>query len=107
MKIYKQEGCKYFSLGEVPFVTPAAMKEIDNKISIKRSTQQSLVFTIGHLIRYAFNYKGLFDFKNKFNPEWKPIYICAAPKLQFSALVDLFCETGYLELSRSELKQMF
>ncbi len=107
MNIYKQEGYKYFSLGEVPFVTPKGMKAINNGVNIKQSTQQCLVFTIGHLIRYAFNYKGLFDFKNKFNPKWKPVYICAAPKVQFSALIDLFCETGYLELSRSELKQLF
>ena len=107
MKIYRREGYKNFSLGEVPFISPKEMKEDKFNNRIKLLTQQFLVFRIGRLIRYAFNYKGLYDFKNKFNPEWRPVYICAAPKIRFSSLIDLFCETGYLELSRSELKQLF
>ncbi len=103
MNIYKQEGYKYFSLGEVPFVTPKGMEEVEIEKSIKQSAQQYIVFKTGHLIRYAFNYQGLFDFKNKFNPLWKPVYICSAPKLRFRALADMFYETGYLELSFSEL----
>ena len=101
MHIYRDEGYKYFSLGEVPFISPQGMDEVINT-KVKRSTQEYLIFKAGRLLRYAFNYKGLFEFKNKFTPEWKPVYICAAPKLQFRALMDLFCETGYLELSCSE-----
>ena len=103
MSIYREEGFKYFSLGEVPFISPETMDATKIDTSIKQTSQESLFFIAGRLLKYAFNYKGLFDFKNKFNPEWKPVYICAAPKLQFRALLDLFCETGYLELSRSEL----
>lgn len=102
MKTYRDESYKYFSLGEVPFISPQGMEEVIGT-KVKRSTQEYLIFKAGRILRYAFNYQGLFDFKNKFNPEWKPVYICAAPKLQFRALLDLFCETGYLKLSRSEL----
>ena len=101
MNIYRDEGYKHFSLGEVPFVSPDGMEKIAT--TPKRFVQEALVYKVGHLIRYAFNYKGLFDFKNKFNPEWKPVYICATPKLKFRSLLDLFCESGYLKLSRSEL----
>ncbi len=103
MITYRDEGYKYFSLGEVPFVSPQGMIRADLGTKIKQSAQEQLTFKIGRFLRYAFNYNGLFDFKDKFNPEWRPVYICAAPKLQFRALLDLFCETGYLELSRSEL----
>ena len=101
MKRYRDECYKSFSLGEVPFVSPAGIEEITP--SIKRIAQENLVFKIGHLIRYAFDYKGLYDFKNKFNPTWKPVYLCATPKLKFRSLLDLFCETGCLKLSSSEL----
>ena len=103
MKILKDEGYKQLSLGEVPFVTPEAMEENNVEITIKKSLQEHLLFKSGHLLQYAFNYKGLFDFKNKFDPTWRPVYICATPKLPFVSLFDLFYKTGYFRLSRKEL----
>lgn len=103
MKILKLEGRKSLSLGEVPFVTPDSMEICEIDTSIKRSIQESLLFKSGHLLKYAFNYKGLYDFKNKFNPEWKPVYICSSPKVSFLSLIDIFFKTGYFELSRKEL----
>jgi len=107
MNIFKDEGFKFFSLGEVPFVTPEKMEENNFGSSIKRSLQEYLLFKSGHVLKYAFNYKGLFDFKNKFDPTWEPIYICATPKLPFISLIDLFYKTGYLDLSCSELTTNF
>ncbi len=107
MNIFKDEGFKFFSLGEVPFVTPEKMEENNFVSSIKRSLQEYLLFKSGHVLKYAFNYKGLFDFKNKFDPTWEPIYICATPKLPFISLIDLFYKTGYLNLSCSELTTNF
>ncbi|GJM16226.1 MAG: hypothetical protein DHS20C13_15530 [Thermodesulfobacteriota bacterium] len=100
MNIFKDEGYKHFSLGEVPFVTPKEMKKTNIDTN---SLQENLLFKSGHILRYAFNYKGLFDFKNKFNPKWEPVYICATPKLPFLSLIDLFYKTGYFRLSRKEL----
>jgi lysylphosphatidylglycerol synthetase-like protein (DUF2156 family) len=107
MNIFKDEGFKFFSLGEVPFVTPEKMEENNFGSNIKRSLQEYLLFKSGHVLKYAFNYKGLFDFKNKFDPKWEPIYICATPKLPFISLIDLFYKTGYLDLSCSELTTNF
>ena len=107
LNIFKDEGFKFFSLGEVPFVTPEKMEENNFGSSIKRSLQEYLLFKSGHVLKYAFNYKGLFDFKNKFDPTWEPIYICATPKLPFISLIDLFYKTGYLDLSCSELTTNF
>jgi lysylphosphatidylglycerol synthetase-like protein (DUF2156 family) len=103
MNVLRDEGFKHFSLGEVPFVSPEGMKDGCLGVSLKQSLQESFLFKAGHILRFAYNYKGLFDFKNKFDPEWKPVYICATPKLPFFSLIDLFCKTGYLDLSRSEL----
>lgn len=107
MHILKEEGYKKFSLGEVPFVTPASMDYINYNESFLRSLQEFLLFKSGHLLRYAFNYRGLFDFKNKFNPDWQPVYICTSSKAPFLSLIDLFYKTGYLELSRKELVSSF
>lgn len=98
----RSEGYKHFSLGEVPFVTPESREENNFGLSVKRSLQEFILFKSGHLLQYAFNYKGLFDFKNKFNPTWEPVYICATPTLPFVSLIDLFYKTGYFNLSRSE-----
>ena len=103
MNILRDEGLKHFSLGEVPFVSPEGMEESGFGVTLKQSIQESFLFNTGHLLRFAYNYKGLFDFKNKFDPEWKPVYICATPKLPFLSLIDLFCKTGYFDLLRSQL----
>lgn len=103
MNIFKYEGFRHFSLGEVPFVTPTSMEICNIAPSIKRSVQESLLFKSGHLLKYAFNYEGLYNFKNKFSPKWEPVYICSSPRLSFLSLIDLFLKTGYFELSRKEL----
>lgn len=107
MNILKDEGCKFFSLGEVPFVTSELIKNYSLESSMKRSLQEYMLFKSGHVLRYAFNYEGLFNFKNKFNPTWKPVYICATPRLPFLCLIDLFYKSGYMNLSRSELTATF
>ena len=107
MNIMKKEGYKKFSLGEVPFVTPPSMDCVNLDSSILRSLQEILLFKSGHFLRYAFNYRGLFDFKNKFNPDWQPVYICTSSKAPTLCLVDLFYKTGYFELSRKELISNF
>lgn len=100
MNIYRDEGFQAFSLGEVPFITPEDMKEtnIDTK-----TLQEHLLFKSGHFLKYAFNYQGLFDFKNKFNPDWEPVYICTSSSIPLLSLLDIFYKTGYFKLSQSGL----
>lgn len=67
----KENGYRYFSLGMAPLsgFEKRQFSPIWNKIG-------SFVFTHGE---HFYNYKGLRDFKEKFNPVWTPKYI-ALPK---------------------------
>ena len=75
----KNEGIKYWSLGAVPFV------DFDSKLF---SLSWFINFT-GRRIKFAYNYKGLFNFKNKFNPIWEPYYICYKNKLKIMQIFKL------------------
>ncbi|MEQ9618503.1 MAG: phosphatidylglycerol lysyltransferase domain-containing protein [Deltaproteobacteria bacterium] len=101
MNILREDGYEEFSLGEVPFITPRALGSHIGSSS--DSLKQKMLFRAGRALKFAFDYKGLFRFKNKFNPEWRPVYVCANPELSLLALADLFIVSRYLELSRSEL----
>lgn len=101
MNILRDEGYEKFSLGEVPFVTPQNMDSV--KVSSTSSVKEMMLFKSGRILKFAFDYAGLFRFKNKFHPEWEPLYICANPKLTYSALADIFFVSRYFDLSRSEL----
>ncbi len=73
----KKEKFKIWSLGEVPYIiygSPIFSKEF-------------IINFAGRKMRFAYNYKGLYNFKNKFNPIWKEIYICSKPKLKLMTIV--------------------
>lgn len=78
----KENGYRYFSLGMAPLsgFEKRQFSPVWNKIG-------SFVFTHGE---HFYNYKGLRDFKEKFNPIWSPKYI-ALPKglKQVFALKDI------------------
>jgi lysylphosphatidylglycerol synthetase-like protein (DUF2156 family) len=74
--LLKNEGYKKWSLGEVPYViygSPVFSKEF-------------LINFTGRRTRFAYDYLGLYNFKNKFDPEWNDIYICSKPKLKLRTL---------------------
>ena len=85
----KKEGGDYLSLGEAPFFY------IEKPAGIKAN----LLKWVGRSLRFAYNYHGLFRFKNKFEPLWQPVYLCGYPKIPFSLLVDLFWQTRLLHLT--------
>ncbi len=62
----KNEGAKSWSLGDVPYIV------YNSKIFSK----EFLINFTGRRLRYAYNYLGLYNFKNKFNPDWYDSYIC-------------------------------
>lgn len=64
--ILKSEGAESWSLGDVPYIV------YDSKFLSK---EYWINFT-GRRLRYAYNYLGLYNFKNKFNPYWYDSYIC-------------------------------
>lgn len=67
----KNEGFDYWSLGAVPFIDYES-----NFLS-----PSWLFNSIGRKIKFAYNYKGLFNFKNKFNPIWQPYFLCYKKRL--------------------------
>jgi glycosyltransferase 2 family protein len=90
---FKEEGFNYWSLGDVPFIVKPK-----HKIS-----REYLVNFLGRRLKFAYNYSGLFKFKNKFNPIWSDVYICSKQKLNLSALLFLTSKSNLTKLVLSGL----
>ncbi len=91
----KAEGVREFSLGEVPFVK----MDFENKVV-------NILFSVMRpIISLSYSYKGLFFFKNKFSPEWKPIYLCANSNIKLIDLFILSLRTNFLNLIVYNLKE--
>jgi len=85
------------SLGEVPFHHDEA--------SVNWKSQS--INSAGRMFKFAYNYPGLFHFKNKFSPHWQPVYLCAKPRLILPIMLDLFIQTCYAKLAGYKLLAMF
>ncbi|MCW8849336.1 MAG: DUF2156 domain-containing protein [Melioribacteraceae bacterium] len=92
----KLNGYKYLSLGEVPFAKSSGMK---------RNFRISTFFRIGDLINFAYNHKGLYHFKNKFNPIWSEVYLCVSNKVNFKHILFLFFHSNLHKLLLYKLFQ--
>ena len=84
----KMEDYEYWSLGGVPFTV----------YEDTLFTKEGLINFIGRKLRFAYNYKGLFFFKNKFNPVWIDYYFCVKPKLTVSILLKVLFRTNLHKL---------
>ncbi len=85
----KEENYRFWSLGEVPFVGINSRGGNMKEKLIKSGTP---------LFTYAYNYKTLYAFKNKFAPLWEKIYICGYPKITYRTLWDIFIKSNFLHL---------
>ena len=85
----KSSEYKFLSLGEVPFAK--SFKRNNNFLS-------SIVFKMGGFLNFAYNHNGLYNFKNKFNPNWTEIYICASKKVGIKHLFFLFINSNFHKL---------
>lgn len=104
IRVLGEGGYRELSLGEVPFVRPP---EPAAEAAGIQSLKERLLFGSGHFLRFAYNYKSLFRFKDKFDPAWRPVYMCGGRSVSFRALADVFIKTGYCSLSGSELVSGF
>ncbi len=86
----KDSGYREWGLGEVPFLVDSGELDCFSKAF--------LINKIGQLIKFAYNYKGLFHFKNKFNPRWDNAFICAKPNLRLCHLFFLAIKSNLLHL---------
>jgi len=94
----KTKNIKELSLGEVPFVLKDNNKTDNFKIF--------LAVKLGSLFKFAYNYKGLYNFKNKFNPRWEFVYLSVKPKLKIKHLVFLFLQSNLHNLILYQTKEI-
>ncbi|MGV3527065.1 MAG: phosphatidylglycerol lysyltransferase domain-containing protein [Candidatus Sericytochromatia bacterium] len=76
----RDEGQRYWSLGEVPFyplVPPSDLKT------------QALT-QVGQGIDFAYSAAGLYRFKQKFQPLWRPVALYGTPGLPWHVLAGMF-----------------
>jgi glycosyltransferase 2 family protein len=100
MSTLKDQGYTHLSLGEVPFITGYASRT-DPELS--GTYAKEFVFRSKHLLKHSFDYKGLYCFKNKFSPEWKPVYLAAKPGISWRLLMDLYIQSRFIDLSLFKL----
>ncbi|HEY52084.1 MAG TPA: DUF2156 domain-containing protein [Caldilineae bacterium] len=98
----KKEGGRdkgRWSLGMVPFLSisdPLLEQSCKNAFSLP--CRNELMLKVGRLLHFSFNYEGLFRFKDKFSPEWRPLYLCGKPTLPWRVLIDLSIKSRHLHL---------
>ncbi len=87
----RSEGCQTLSLNEAPF----------RHLEPHLRPLEWLITLAGRQMAAVYDADGLYRFKAKFAPHWRPVYLCARPCLPLLALVDLFTVSGCLELAAS------
>lgn len=90
----KDSRFKYFSLGEVPFV-------INNT---ERSLKTITLRLAGKFFSFAYNFEGLYNFKNKFNPVWNDLAICSSKKIRLFDFFMVAYRSNFLSLAAYKLK---
>lgn len=90
------EGITELSLGEAPFI-------LDNTDKEPHTRLERLLISIAASYKHAYNYQGLYNFKNKFNPAWRPVRICAGSGVKLTPLLlaELSFASGVTELVAS------
>ena len=88
--ILMEERFSEFSLGEVPFVA---------KDKRHLFSKTNMLQFIGSKFRFAYNYNGLFHFKNKFATRWDDVFICSNSKLKFLDLFRIARKSNLLALT--------
>ena len=87
-KKLKSEGARTWSLGDVPYVV------YNSKIFSK----EFIINFTGRKLRFAYNYLGLYNFKNKFKPEWYDSLICTNSPCPFFALIKIARVSNLIKL---------
>ena len=88
----REEGFSEWSLGEVPFYHLGQKKNGGFRV-------EEVVMTLtAEFGRNAYDFRGLFYFKNKFGPEWRDIYLYSTRGISLFTLADLAIKTRYTEL---------
>lgn len=89
------ERARYWSLGEVPFTVSS------EHMTLKANMLQY----VGKRMGFVYQSQGLFHFKNKFQPQWRPLYLYGYPRISWGMLLDLFVASNCHRLVWNGLKQ--
>ena len=87
-KKLRSEGNEYWTLGAVPFTIYGS----------SFLSKEYVINVTGRFMKFAYNYRGLFNFKNKFNPIWADYYICIRPFFDPGAMIGILIKSNLLKL---------
>jgi len=90
----KDEGYLKWSLGDVPFTI----------YNSRFFSKEFLINFTGRKLQFAYNYLGLYNFKNKFNPNWNNIYVCCNSKICLLSFLKISSISNLLKLIYIKLK---
>ncbi len=93
MQRLKAEGVAEADLCMVPFVNCDEPVSGDHWLSRK-----AIGFTGKHL-NWIYDSQGLFHFKSRFRPEFRPLYVCSHPAIDLAAIHYIVAECGFLKIS--------
>jgi lysylphosphatidylglycerol synthetase-like protein (DUF2156 family) len=88
-RILRDERYEYWSLGAVPFII----------YNSRFLSKEQIINVSGRLMKFAYNYKGLYHFKNKFNPIWVDYYFVIRPSFNPAALLEILIKSNLLKLA--------
>jgi len=77
------EGMREWSLGEVPF--RLLREQPPNELN----SLEQMMALIASLWQHAYDFEGLYRFKNKFRPEWRPVSLCSSRSITPLLLANL------------------
>lgn len=84
----KSENAKTWSLGDVPYI-------IYNSRIFSR---EFIINFTGRKLRFAYNYLGLYNFKNKFSPVWCDSFICTNSRYPILSLIKIALVSNLIKL---------
>lgn len=85
-----RDGYQTLSLGEVPFFFPEGFSP---------GARAGFIAAGGRRLSRIYNARGLHHFKNKFHPQWQPVYICGKPKVSWLHLVEMAWHSRFVHLA--------
>jgi hypothetical protein len=95
----RAEGGQWLSLGTVPFViAPDPLHRDACRQPWHPACRGRFIARAGRLLRFGYDYRGLYQFKAKFGPDWRPLYLCGWPDLPWRILPDLSWASRHLHL---------
>lgn len=100
------EGWLQWSLGGVPFALAHDLSGAEQILPAGwlPPKKSNLVNQAGRMLKFAYNYRGLLDFKDKFSPQWQPLYLCGSRGISWAILFDLAFKSRYLQLVRRQFQ---